>query len=93
MDSFEKHEWNNGFTANDACILAGNVEIERNTKEYTEILDKIYNAALDGKYGLNICTLSKAVEIKLKELGYKVERVTYRNETEVTISWKGGDNV
>ena len=92
INSFEKHEWNDGFTANDAHILADNVRIEKDGKEYNEVSNLIYDAAKDGLYSIVLPLLSKHSENKLKKLGYEVNRCCYLNDTEVKISWGGEDN-
>lgn len=92
IDSFEKHEWNDGFTANDARILADNVRTEKDDKEYNEVSNLIYDAALNGQYSVLLPLLSKYSENKLKKLGYKVDRRCYVNDTKVKISWEGEEN-
>lgn len=92
IDSFEKHEWNDGFTANDARILADNVRTEQDDKEYNEVSNLIYDAALNGQYSITVPLLSKYSENKLKELGYKVDRYSYVHDTEVKISWGGEED-
>ena len=92
IDSFEKHEWNDGFTANDARILADNVRTEQDDKEYNEVSDLIYDAALNGQYSIYLPLLSKYSENKLKKLGYKVDRRCYVNDAKVKISWRGEDD-
>lgn len=92
MNSFEKHEWNDGFTANDARILADNVRSEQDDKEYNEVSNLIYDAAKNGQYSMFLPLLSKYSENKLKKLGYEVNRYNYLNNTEVKISWGGEDD-
>lgn len=92
MNSFEKHKWNDGFTANDARILADNVRTEQDDKEYNEVSNLIYDAAKNGQYSMCLPLLSKYSENRLKELGYKVDRYSYLNDTEVKISWGGEDD-